>query len=36
MKLLVLGYARHGKDTVAEILSNMLGLILWSRDDNRH
>ena len=26
MKLLILGYARHGKDTVAEILSSMLGL----------
>ena len=26
LKLMILGYARHGKDTVAEILQNSLGL----------
>lgn len=26
MKILILGHARHGKDTVAEILSSLLGL----------
>lgn len=30
IKLMILGYARHGKDTVAEILQNSLGLKFMS------
>ena len=33
LKLMILGYARHGKDTVADILSTTLGL---TKEDSSH